>query len=117
MPSADSPAGWGSADIGGAYKLQGTASNYAVDGNDRHDECRAGVARAALLESTSAQNVEVTFRVAVDRSRPAANYIVYAVARQTANSESRTAKLRPDLEEHHAAVGERAGERRRDGSW
>jgi CSLREA domain-containing protein len=84
--------GWGSADTGGAYTLQGAAANYRVTGSAGTMTMAAAGSRAALLPSTSAQDVDITFRVAADKVAAGGNYVVYAVGRQNGTSEYR-AKL------------------------
>ncbi len=82
--------GWGSADTGGAYTVQGSAANYSVgNGVGTMHVASAGGTAFALLNNTSAQDVELLFRVAADKVAQGGNYIVYAVARRNGKTEYR----------------------------
>ncbi len=82
--------GWGSADLGGSYSLQGQATNYAVgNGVGTMQVSAANQTRHALLSNVSATDVDIRFRVAVNKVAAGGNYLVYAVARRTGNSEYR----------------------------
>ncbi len=83
-------AGWGVADTGGVYTLLGSSANYSVgSGVGSMLVPSAGVSRGAWLGSTSATNVDITFRVAVNNVAAGANEWVYAVARRNNNNEYR----------------------------
>ena len=82
--------GWGSADTGGAYTLQGSAADYNVTGGaGTMTFTSTGTTRFALLSGTSGQNVQLLFRVAVDKVASGGSYVVYAVARRTDKTEYR----------------------------
>jgi len=79
--------GWGTADTGGTYSVQGAASDYSVSGGaGLMNDTSAGSTRYALLNSPSGQNVELLFRVAVDKVAAGGNYLVYGVARRNSGS-------------------------------
>ncbi len=81
---------WGTADNGGTYTLQGNASNYAVDGSaGTITVAKGGVTRSAVLDSTSASDLDITFKVALDKVATGGNDFVYAVSRRIGNSEYR----------------------------
>jgi CSLREA domain-containing protein len=81
--------GWGSADTGGAYSLQGTAANFSVgEGSGSIVVPNAGNTRSALLNSTSAQDVDISFRVRTDKTLAGGNAFIYAVARRVGASNS-----------------------------
>jgi len=82
--------GWGIADTGGAYTLLGAAGNYSIAGGVGSMVIgSAGVSRVARLDSVSATNVDITFRVAVDQVAAGGNDWIYAVARHSGNNEYR----------------------------
>jgi PKD repeat protein len=82
--------GWGNADIGGAYSLQGDAANYAVSGGvGTMQFASGGASRAALLNAVSQRDVDVSFRVSTDKVAAGGNYTVYAVTRRTGTNEYR----------------------------
>ena len=83
-------ASWGSADAGGNYSLSGNTSNYAVgSGVGTIVVPKAGASRAALLNTPSAADVDITFRVATDQVAAGGPSFIYAVARRNGNSEYR----------------------------
>ena len=84
--------GWGSADTGGAYTLQGTSSNFSVgSGVGSIVEPTSAQTRSALLNSPSAQDVDISFRVRANKVAANGAYFIYAVARRNSatNSEYR----------------------------
>lgn len=82
--------GWGTADIGGPYTVEGTAANYSVDGAAGNMVMPApGRTRSALLNSVAQANVDVRFRVTANKVATGGRYFVYAVARRNANNEYR----------------------------
>jgi hypothetical protein len=82
--------GWGNADLGGAYSLQGDAANYAVgNGAATMAFASSNSTRSALLNTVSQRDVDITFRVSVDKPAAGANYFIYAVARRNTNNEYR----------------------------
>jgi CSLREA domain-containing protein len=81
---------WGSADIGGLYTVQGTIANYSVAGGVGLIAVPAGgITRSALLNDLSQSNVDIRFRVALDKVATGGAYFVYAVARRNSNNEYR----------------------------
>jgi len=81
---------WGSADVGGAYTLQGTAANYSVaDGVGRISVPSAGITRSAILTDVSERDLDISFRVKTDKAAAGGGYFVYAVARRNGNNEYR----------------------------
>lgn len=82
--------GWGSADTGGSYTVQGTAADYGVaSGSGTMTVTSAGSTRFALLNTPSARDIDIVFRVAVNKVASGGNYIVYAVARRNSTNEYR----------------------------
>jgi CSLREA domain-containing protein len=87
--------GWGNADVGGPYTIQGQAANFSVGaGVGSMVVPASGSIRSALLNSTSAQDVDVTFRVRTDKLPAAGNLFVYAVVRRHDGTDS---EYRPRL--------------------
>ena len=87
--------GWGSATpSGGAYTIAGTAANFAVNGGvGSMTSPSAGVVRSALLNTPSAADVDVSFRVRTDKLAVGGAQFVYAVVRRNGANEYRV-KLR-----------------------
>jgi CSLREA domain-containing protein len=83
--------GWGTADIGGAYTLEGgPAANYNVAGGvGTFTLPNANASRSARLDGVSQADVDILFRVAANKVLAGANLFVYAVARRSGNSEYR----------------------------
>jgi len=82
--------GWGSAETGGNYTVQGTAADYGVaSGAGTMTVTSAGGTRFALLNTPSARDIDIVFRVAVNKLAKGGNYIVYAVARRNTTNEYR----------------------------
>jgi hypothetical protein len=79
--------GWGSADIGGSYTLQGTASNFSVSGGVGSISLpSANANRAALLNGVTAQNVNVLFRVRLNKLPTGGQAYAYADVRRNGNN-------------------------------
>jgi PKD repeat protein len=75
--------GWGSADTGGAYTLEGSSANFAVGGGTGNLTLpAAGANRAATLGGLAATNVDVRFRVSVDKLATGNSFYAYAVVRR-----------------------------------
>ena len=73
---------WGSADVGGAYALLGTAANYSVsNGTGNISLPTAGVTRAATLTSVSATDVDLTTQFTVDALSTGGGLYLYTDAR------------------------------------
>jgi PKD repeat protein len=82
--------GWGSADVGGSYTIQGTPANYSVGGGVGNIVVpAAGNSRSALLNGVSQRDLDLRFRVRADKVPTGAASFVYAVARRNGNSEYR----------------------------
>jgi PKD repeat protein len=89
--------GWGSADLGGAWTLSGTASSFAVTGGvGRQVMPSAGVGRSALLTSVSQTAVDVQVRASLDKAATGGGTDVIVSGRYTGpGNEYRTqAKVR-----------------------
>ena len=81
--------GWGSADTGGTYTLDGTAANFAVDGSKASITLpKAGANRAGFLPTVAARDVDVTMRVTAGRPQ-GGSLFVYALVRRNGNNEYR----------------------------
>jgi CSLREA domain-containing protein len=82
--------GWGSADIGGVYTLQGSTSSYSVgSGTGTMNVSAANSTRAALLNGVSQRDVDIRVRLTVDKAAAGGGYVIYAVARRIGSSEYR----------------------------
>lgn len=87
--------GWGSATPGGAYVVQGSASDYWVSnlsyvrGLGYMRVPKPGVARGALLPRAYATNVELRFSAYATAVPGDGPYYIYAVARSSGASEVR----------------------------
>jgi len=82
--------GWGNADLGGAYTLQGSLSNYTVgNGMGTIHLPQAGASRSAMLNTVSQRDVDIKFRVSVNQAAAGGNYFIYAAARRNGNNEYR----------------------------
>ena len=82
--------GWGSADSGGAYALQGPASDFSVSsgaGSILSPTINKG--HGALLDGAVAADVDVLLRISADRVASGGAYFVYAVCRRNGTSEYR----------------------------
>jgi hypothetical protein len=104
MPSASARAadlfgrqvanGWGNADVGGSYVVAGPSADYDVTGGvGRMRLPAAGAGRAGLL-SVSAQNADLSARVATDKVATGSGQYLYLVARRVNSSTEYRAKLR-----------------------
>jgi len=79
--------GWGTADVGGTYTLQGASSAFSVgSGLGQINLPSAGANRSALLDGVAQRDVDITFRVSVDKVASGGAYYVYAVARRNGNN-------------------------------
>jgi len=82
--------GWGSADGGGPYTIIGNASNMSVDGSaGKMVLPSAGATRGAWLADSYASDVDVTYRVAVDKVAAGGSTWIYSIARRSGTSEYR----------------------------
>lgn len=82
-------AGWGSADSGGAWTPTGTAALNVNDGLGIITPPRANSTRSAELNNVAARDVDVTFRVALDKVPIGGTVWVYAAVRHNGNDEYR----------------------------
>ena len=87
---------WGSAAaIGGAYTLSGTAADFDVTGAAGTITLgTAGANRTAALASVSAQDVDLSFRVATNKTPAGGAQFIYGVARRVSATNSYRVKLR-----------------------
>ncbi len=82
--------GWGSADTGGAYSLYSTASNYGVSSGAGNITMPAnGNSRGVLINGTSAQDIDITFKVTTNKTAAGGTQFVYSLARRNGNNEYR----------------------------
>jgi CSLREA domain-containing protein len=90
--------GWGSAPVGGAYSISGTAANFSVgSGVGQITTPSAGALRSALLNAPSVSDVDVSFSVAANKTAAGTHQFVYAVVRRNGNNEYRV-KMRFDTD-------------------
>jgi hypothetical protein len=81
---------WGGADMGGLWRLIGSASSFNVaNGVGTIDLPAPGASRGAMLDEVNQMSVDIRFRVAVSKVPAGNNLIVYAVARRNTNNEYR----------------------------
>ena len=79
--------GWGSATTGGAYTLEGLASNFSVGGGAGSVVLPGpGYNRAAVLGATSARDVDIRFRVRADKVPAGDSLYAYAIVRRSGTS-------------------------------
>jgi len=79
--------GWGSANTGGAYTLEGSSANFSVGGGVGSMVLPAtGATRATLLPAVSARDVDITFRVRSDKAAVGGAQYVYGVVRRNSNN-------------------------------
>ena len=75
--------GWGIAEIGGSYTLQGLTTDFKVDsGNGVIALNSPGSNRAAALAGVSLRDTDIAFRVSTDKLALGAPIYVYAAARR-----------------------------------
>jgi PKD repeat protein len=87
--------GWGSADVGGAWTVTSTASNYAVSGGSAAMTVpTAGSTRSATLGSVSAAAVDETVEASLSTLPAAGSTYLYLVARQSAANTDYRARVR-----------------------
>jgi len=81
---------WGDADVGGSYAILNNSTNYSVaSGVGSMVVPKAGALRAALLNSVSEQDVDISLRFSVDKAPSGQAYWIYAVARRDGTNEYR----------------------------
>jgi PKD repeat protein len=81
---------WGSTNPGGAYTLNGTAADFDVaNGVGTMNVPTGGAMRTALLNSVSAQDVDLLVRVSVDKAPAGGAYFLYGVVRRNGTNEYR----------------------------
>jgi hypothetical protein len=86
--------GWGTANIGGAYTLNGPSTNFSVDGSGRIVNSTTNSTRAAYLQGISARDINATFRVRKDKSVAGGAPIAYFIARRVGATTEYRARLR-----------------------
>jgi hypothetical protein len=86
--------GWGSAESGGAYTLSGAAADFDVNGTGGTINNAAGAMRSAYLTAPSARDVDITFRVATNKSSTGGGQISYVALRFVGNNTTYLARLR-----------------------
>jgi hypothetical protein len=87
--------GWGSASIGGAYRLVGPAADFAADGaTGTIILTTPGTARLTYLPDVSVLNVDVKFRVQTDKPAAGGGQIASFVARYLDNGSAYLGRLR-----------------------
>lgn len=87
--------GWGSANTGGAWSLQGSPANFDVNGTDGTILLNSpNVTRSAYLLNVSAQDVEATFRVKTDKVAEGGAQIMYFVVRHMNNNTHYLGRIR-----------------------
>jgi len=75
--------GWGSADVGGAYRLVSTAADYSVNGAAGMMRVpSASASRAATLPDVRAQDTDIVVRLQSNRAATGDGQFAYLVARQ-----------------------------------
>jgi len=79
--------GWGSASSGGSYTLEGNSANFSV-GNGAGNMVLQGANfnRAAVLGATSARDVDMRFRVRLDKVPAGGSIYAYGIVRQSGTS-------------------------------
>ena len=86
---------WRVADVGGLYSYQGRLSDFNVDGLAGTMLLpAAGASRSALLLSTLAHNVDMTFSVAADKRPAGSPLYAYAVVRRATDGSAYRPKIR-----------------------
>ena len=86
--------GWGSADVGGAWTVGGTASNYSVSGGEGRISLTAGGGRTASLSSVSQSSADVTARLSLDKAMTGGGVYMAVIGRQVNSSNDYRLKLR-----------------------
>ena len=85
---------WGTADLGGAYAIQGTAADYGVNGSAGTMNLAAGANRSAILTGVSKADVDLAFRFALNKLPVGGQAFVYGVARRVSSTAEYRAKVR-----------------------
>ena len=86
---------WGSATTGGAYTLQGTVADFDTNGATGTIALPTGSAnRSAVLASVSARDVELSYRIAVDKVPVGGSMWSYGLVRRINASNEYRAVLR-----------------------
>lgn len=87
--------GWGRADVGGRWKLKGTAAGYAVDGSRGKIRLpRAGATRAATLGPVYARDVDLRVQVAANKPSSGGNLYAFLDARYDSAATQYRARMR-----------------------
>ncbi len=86
--------GWGDADIGGSWRLQGSSGNFSVAGGQGSIVLpSAGVTRGAFLDSVSATDVNMLVDVSVDKV-PTGNWALAILSARRADNSDYRLKLK-----------------------
>ena len=87
--------GWGSADVGGAWTVASTASNYAVSGGSATMTVpTSGSNRSAVLGSVAVTDVDQTVEASLSALPSAGSNYVYVIGRQVAANTDYRARVR-----------------------
>jgi len=86
--------GWGTADVGGAWTVGGTASNYSVAGGVGRMSLTAGGNRSASLGSVSQSAVDVGVKLSMDKDQTGGGTYVAVIGRRVDASNDYRVKLR-----------------------
>ncbi len=86
--------GWGTADVGGAWSVTSTASNYSVSGGVARISMATGANRNATLNSVSQTAVDVKADLAFDKAQTGGGSYVAVVGRRIDASNDYRLKLR-----------------------
>jgi acid phosphatase type 7 len=103
--------GWGSAETGGVYRLVGASSDFWVNGSAGIVTLAPRALRSADLPDVVAQDVDIIWRVSIDKLPANGGQIVYSVARRTSAGDAYLGRLRfaPDGSVRVQAIREVAG--------
>ncbi|CAN5869098.1 hypothetical protein BH24ACT15_BH24ACT15_35200 [soil metagenome] len=90
---------WGTSDQGGAYSLTGSVGNYSVDGQ-ANVALGAGNTRAGYFASISVRDVDLAFRVKMNKTATGTGQFAYGLLRNSGAGTEYRAKLRFDALGH-----------------
>ncbi len=86
--------GFGTADVGGAWTVNGTASNYSVSGGSGRMVMNAGATRVATLGSVRQTATSVTAKLSLDKDATGGGTYLALIGRQVDASNDYRLKLR-----------------------
>ncbi len=86
--------GFGTADVGGAWTVSGTASNYSVTGGVGRTTMAAGATRLATLEGVRQTNTEVSAKLSLDKDATGGGTYLALLGRRVDTSNDYRMKLR-----------------------